>query len=180
MLIQKKCWSKKVGPKKCWSKNFCFKKKFGKKNLVQKKFWSKKNLVRKNFGPRKNFGRKKNFSSKIYFLPNGDWLQHQRSCQKLGVEGLSNNVLWLSKKCSRLLVTIKVANISIVQHMGGHRLQRQHSCQKLGVEKLSKQCPMTFPTMFQASSVYKSCKWKFSAAYGNYSGSTKNLIFGSW
>ena len=49
----------------------------------------------------------------------------------------------------------------------GHRMQRQRSCQKLG----SEQCPMSFPTMFQASSVYKSCKWKLSAAYGNYSGS---------
>ena len=52
----------------------------------------------------------------------------------------------------------------------GHRLQRQRSCQKLGSEK---QCPMSFPTMFQASSVYKSCKLKLSAAYGNYSGSAR-------
>ena len=37
--------------------------------------------------------------------------------------------------------------------------------------ELSKQCPMTFPTMFQASSVFKSYKWKHSAANGNYSGS---------
>ena len=42
------------------------------------------------------------------------------------------------------------------------------SCAK--VEGIAKKCPMTFPTMFQASSVYKSCKWKHSATYGNYSG----------
>ena len=128
---------KKIGQKKCWSKNF----------LVREKLWSKK-IFFQNF-----------------FLPNGDRLQHQRSSQKLGVEKLSDNVLRLSKKCSRPLVSIKVANRSIVQHMGnGHRLQRQRSCQKFVVEKLSKQCPMTFLTMFQASSVYKSCKWKLSAA----------------
>ena len=32
---------------------------------------------------------------------------------------------------------------------------------------------MTFPTMLQASNVYKGCKWKLSAAYGNYSGSAR-------
>ena len=101
----------------------------------------------------------------IFFLPNGDRLQHQRSSQKLGVEELSDNVLRLSKKCSRPLVSIKVANRSIVQHMGnGHRLQRQRLVQKFWVKNLSKQCLMTFLTMFQASSVYKSCKWKLSAA----------------
>ena len=89
-----------------------------------------------------------------------------------GWKNFPNNVLWLSQQCSRPLVSIKTANRSLVQHMGnGNRLQRQHFCQKFGVEKLSKQCPMTFLTMFQASSVYKSCKWKLSAAYGNYSGS---------
>ena len=36
---------------------------------------------------------------------------------------------------------------------------------KLVLERLSQKCPMTFPTMFQASSVYKSCKWKYSSAY---------------
>ena len=126
--------------------------------LVQKIFGPRKIVVQKLFGPKK-------FCFKIFFLPNGDRLQHQRSSQKLGVEELSDNVLRLSKKCSRPLVSIKVANRSIVQHMGnGHHLQRQRSCQKFGVEKLSKQCLMTFLTMFQASSVYKSCKWKLSAA----------------
>ena len=55
----------------------------------------------------------------------------------------------------------------------GDRLQCQHSYQKLRVGGLSNQCPMTFPTMIQASSIYKSCKWKLSAAYGNYSGSAR-------
>ena len=64
-------------------------------------------LAQKIFGPRKNFGPKKMLVQKIvvqkdvasnFFLPNGDQLKRQRSCQKLGVEGLSNNVLWLSKK----------------------------------------------------------------------------------
>ena len=32
---------------------------------------------------------------------------------------------------------------------------------------------MTFPTMFQACNVYKSCKRKHSIAYGNYSGSAR-------
>ena len=127
--------------------------------MVQKIFGPRKIVVQKLFGPIK-------FCFKNFFLPNGDRLQHQRSSQKLGVEELSDNVLRLSKKCSRPLVSIKVANRSIVQHMGnGHHLQRQRSCQKFGVEKLSKQCLMTFLTMFQASSVYKSCKWKLSAAY---------------
>ena len=126
--------------------------------MVQKIFGPRKIVVQKLFGPKK-------FCFKNFFLPNGDRLQHQRSSQKLGVEELSDNVLRLSKKCSRPLVSIKVANRSIVQHMGnGHHLQRQRSCQKFGVEKLSKQCLMTFLTMFQASSVYKSCKWKLSAA----------------
>ena len=44
------------------------------------------------------------------------------------------------------------------------------SCQNLRMEGLSQQCPMTVTTMFQAFSLYKSCKWKHSAAYGNYSG----------
>ena len=39
--------------------------------------------------------------------------------------------------------------------------------------KLSKQCPMTFPTMFQACSVYKSCKRMYSSSFGNYSGSAR-------
>ena len=134
-----------------------------------KKIQVKKNFGPKNFWSEKNCGPKTFWSKKIlfqnFFLPNGDRLQHQRSSQKLGVEELSDNVLRLSKKCSRPLVSIKVANRSIVQHMGnGHHLQRQRSCQKFGVEKLSKQCLMTFLTMFQASSVYKSCKWKLSAA----------------
>ena len=93
-------------------------------------------------------------------------------CAKnLGWKDFLYNVLWLSKKCSRPIVFIKVANGSIVEHIGnGDRLQCQRLCQNLGVEGLSKKCPMTFPTMFQASSVYKSCKWKHSATYGNYSG----------
>ena len=56
----------------------------------------------------------------------------------------------------------------------GHRLQCQRSCQKFGVEKLSKQCPMTFLTMFQASTVYKSCKWKLRTASWNYSGPVRS------
>ena len=140
--------------------------------MSEKIFGHKKILVPKIFGPRKIvvqklFGPKK-FCFKNFFLPNGDRLQHQRSSQKLGVEELSDNVLRLSKKCSRPLVSIKVANRGIVQHLqhmgNGHHLQCQRSCQKFGVEKLSKQCLMTFLTMFQASSVYKSCKWKLSAA----------------
>ena len=70
-------------------------------------------------------------------------------------------------------VSIQVANESIVQHMAtkGNPLQCQCSCQKFSLEGLSQECPMTFPTMFPASSVFKSCKRKHSAAFGNYSGS---------
>ena len=115
-MVQKKFGPKKFWVQKFWSKKILVQKNFGPKKIVVQKKSSPKKLVPKKFGP-------KNFGSKIYFLPNGDRLQCQHSCQKLGVEGLSN------------------------------------------------QCPMTFPTMFQASSIYKSCKWKLSAAYGNYSGS---------
>ena len=97
------------------------------------------------------------------------------SCAKnLSWKDFLYDVIWLSKNCSRPLVFIKVANGSIVEHIGnGDRLQCQRLCQNLGVEGLSKKCPMTFPAMFQASSVYKSCKWKHSATYGNYSGSAR-------
>ena len=84
------------------------------------------------------------------------------------------NVIWLSQQCSRPLVSIKVANGSIVEHIGnGDRLQCQRLCQNLGVEGLSKKCPMTFPKMFQASNIYKSCKRRTRTAYWNYSGSAR-------
>ena len=65
------------------------------------------------------------------------------------------------KKLSRLqnpnfvIFSKKMSPLRKSPHMGkGHRLQRQCSCQKFGKEKHSEQCPLTFPTMFQASSVY--------------------------
>ena len=145
MFVHKKFCPKKILVKKNWSKNFgkkyLVKKKFDQKKFQsEKKIWSKKimvqniliqkNLVQKFFVPRNILVRKKilvqkDFVSQIYFLPYGN------------------------------------------------QLQRQRSCQKLGVEKLSKRCPMTFLTMLQTSSVYKSCKWKLSAASGTYSGSAR-------
>ena len=142
------------------SKNIGSQKSFGPINiLVPKKFGQKELLVQKKFWSKKNFGQ---------MAANCN----NSSCAKnLGWKDFLYNVLWLSKKCSRPIVFIKVANGSIVEHIGnGDRLQCQRLCQNLGVEGLSKKCPMTFPTMFQASSVYKSCKWKHSATYGNYSG----------
>ena len=66
-------------------------------------------------------------------------------------------------------MSIKVANGSIVQHMGinGDRLQCRHLCQKIGLEGPFQKCSMTFQAMLQASSIYKGCKWKHSSAYGN-------------
>ena len=55
----------------------------------------------------------------------------------------------------------------------GHKLQCWRSGQKLG---LSQQCPMTFPTIFQASSLYRSCKLNHRAACGNYSGPAMPLL----
>ena len=103
------------------------KKKFGlKKNFFQKIFGPKKIMVQKHFAPkifcqRKKFGQKKfgqkNFGSNIYFLPNGDRLQCQHSYQKLRVGGLSNQYPMTFPTRSRPLVSIKVANGSLVQHM---------------------------------------------------------------
>ena len=136
-MLDQSLIEKNFGRKKICSKKIC-QKILIQKNLVLKKFWSEKKFVQRKIMVQRNFDKKKNWfkkclvqkmfgpkkvGSKIYFLPYGKRLQHQRSCQKLGVE------------------------------------------------KLCKQWPMTFPTMLQASSIYKNCKWKLSAASGNYSGS---------
>ena len=66
------------------------------------------------------------------------------------------------KKCSRPLVSMSFKWKHSAAYMGnGHQLQHQRLCQKWGLDGLSKQCPMTFPRMFQASSVYESCKFGF-------------------
>ena len=164
MFVQKFFWPIKfLVTKKFWSKHFLVQLKFWSKiNYGPKKLGQKKFLVQNIFGPRKNFG-PKNIWFKIIVFPIGDLLQLQHSCQKLGFEGL----LWLSKKCPRPQVSIKVAKRRIVQRKGnGHHLKHQRSSPKFWVEKLSKQCPMTYLTMFQASSVYKSFKLKHSSAYG--------------
>ena len=88
MLVKKNFGKKKFGPKK---------------DLVKKKIWPKENFGPKNFWSEKKFWSRKilvqrilvqnEFWFKNLSFPNGDRLQRQHLCQKLGVEGLSNNVL---------------------------------------------------------------------------------------
>ena len=128
-------------------------------------------LAQKIFGPRKNVGPKKMLVQKIVVQKNVGSIFfclmetncNASACAKnCGLKDLPTMFFDFQKK---FLLCIKVANRSIVQHMGnGHHLQHQRSSQKFWMEKLSKQCPMTYLTMFQASSVYKSFKWKLSAA----------------
>ena len=143
VVLVKNCFGQEL----FWSKN-CF----GLKNVSPKEFWSKKNFCPKkcwftiNFVPKK-FGPKKTLVRKN-FGPR----------KKFGTKNFGPKISFCSQ-------------IYFLSY--GNQLQRQRSCQKLGVEKLSKRCPMTFLTMLQTSSVYKSCKWKLSAASGNYSGSAR-------
>ena len=77
-------------------------------------------------------------------LPKGNRLQRQRSCQKLGWKNFPKNVPWLSQQYSRPLLSIKVANWSILHHMGtkGHQLQCQCSCQKMCWKEFPKNVPL--------------------------------------
>ena len=80
--------------------------------------------------------------------------------KKLGWKDFPKNVPRLSQQYSWPLVSIKVANGSIVQHMAtkGDQLQCLRSCQKIRLEGLSQKYPITVPTIFKTSRAYKSCK----------------------
>ena len=88
----------------------------------------------------------------------GNQLQCRRLCQKIGLEGLFKKCPITLQECFRPLVFIKLqieAKFSIWEPKATN--YNASACAKNLGRKDFQRCPMTFPTMFQASSVYKSC-----------------------
>ena len=144
MCFWYKIGQKKFCSKKFWSKKICGPKNCGpKKILVWENFWSEKNfnlrksLVQKNFSPKKNL-------VQFFFAWWKPTAMPALVPKNYGWKDFPKNVLWLLKKYSRPLVSIKVYNRGIVQIMGnGNQLQCQCSSQKLGTfqaNKVSQRC----------------------------------------
>ena len=130
--------------KKVWSKKNVNQKIFlvVTKFLVQKNFWSKKFLAEKKIGPKK-------FWSKFFLSKQNFWLKH--------IFGPKQFLTKISFGPKKFVVRKSFGpknfgpKIVLVQtDLGGVRF--------------------SFPTLFQAFTIFKNCSWQQSKASGTYSG----------